>query len=149
MFDFYDANWQPSDDGQSCYWVGGLQGQGQQGETWKLSWKIKEIKRNWKLKIRLNNRELMCVQVDMESPVDGILSRETFRTGFVLSTTFWSDRGQSNRTFLGLEDLLEPWLVKGEEESRFGLWQLCHLWCEFEPAQKSYVEICFSLRKYI
>ena len=22
--------------------------------------------------------------------------------------------------FLGLEDLLEPWLVKGEEESRFG-----------------------------
>merc|ERR550519_1873897 len=37
-------------------------------------------------------------KVDMESPVGGMVARETFRTG--------------------LEDLLEPWLVKGEEESR-------------------------------
>jgi len=38
------------------------------------------------------------VKVDMDSPVDGMVARETFRTG--------------------LEHLLEPWLVKGEEESR-------------------------------
>ena len=59
--------------------------------------------------------------MDIDSPVGGMVARETFRTGYFSQKPISLRLTKINcdGDFSGLEHFLEPWLVKGEQESRF------------------------------
>ena len=102
--------------------------------TWKCSQKPGRINFHLKMFIKSRSNWLSSVhkklaatqmrgglQVDIDSPVGGMVARETFRTGYFSQKpiSLMLTKINCDGDFSGLEHFLEPWLVKGEQESRF------------------------------